>query len=269
MLKKIFFLSNVFFTFFFSSINAFEINYFDPNEILSLNPEKIPKHVAIIMDGNRRWAKENDVSLYEGYIKGGEALLDVIKASIDLGIEILTVYAFSTENWKRQKEEIDTLADLFEYICINQKNTLMDLDVKVDLIGDISKFSKQVQDSFYELKNETQNCKKLDLILAINYGGRDEINRSIIKIVDDVENKIIKKENIDQVLIANYLDTKTLPDPELLIRTAAEMRLSNFLLWQVAYTEIYVANVYWPDFSKFEYLKAILDYQKRNKKVGT
>ena len=259
---KIFFLTFIFFTP-FRFLNAATIEFF------SIKAEDIPHHVAIIMDGNRRWAKENDFSLYEGYIKGAEALSNIIETSIDLGVKVLTLYVFSTENWSRQKEEIDTLNDIFEYMCINQKNALVDLGVKIDTIGDISKFPKSTQDSFNELKKACQNGKKLDLILAINYGGRDEINRSIIKIIDDVENNIIKKEEITQNLIASYLDTNNIPDPDLLIRTAGEARLSNFLLWQVAYTEIYISDCYWPDFSKTEFIKAMLDFQKRSKKEGT
>ncbi|HEU64466.1 MAG TPA: di-trans,poly-cis-decaprenylcistransferase [Chlamydiae bacterium] len=269
--KKIFFLTFIFFIFPLLLVNvaAFDDFNYQKNEFVSIEAENIPKHVAIIMDGNRRWAKENDLSLYEGYIKGAEALSNIIEASVDLGVKILTVYVFSTENWSREKEEIDTLKDLFEYMCINQKNTLIDLGVRLDTIGDISKFPKSTQDSFNELKKTCQNGKKLDLILAINYGGRDEINRAMLKIIDDVENNIIKKEEITQNLIASYLDTNKIPDPDLLIRTAGEARLSNFLLWQVAYTEIYISDFYWPAFSKLEFMKAILDFQKRSKKVGS
>lgn len=143
------------------------------------------------------------------------------------------------------------------------------MGVRLSAIGDISKFEKSTQDGFYHVKKTTQNGKKLDLILAINYGGRDEINRTMLKIIDDIENNIIKKDEITQDLIASYLDTNFFLDPDLLIRTAAEARLSNFLLWQVAYTEIYISDRYWPDFTKKEFIKAILDFQKRKRKVGT
>lgn len=263
--------TTIFFNLGFFQLDAFEGRTEEHNSdaFHQLDPKNIPNHIAIIMDGNRRWAKQKDLSLYEGYLKGSEALFNIIKTSINLNVKTLTVYAFSTENWSRSVEEIDMLSDLFEYMFVNQKDALIDLGVKVDFIGDISKFNKSVQNSFFELKNACQNGKKLDLILAINYGGRDEITRCFIKLFDDIDKGIIKKEEIDQSLIDKYLDTKNVSDPDLLIRTAKEARLSNFLLWQIAYTEIYISEVYWPDFTENEFFKAILDYQKRRRKVGT
>ncbi|NGX62979.1 MAG: Isoprenyl transferase [Candidatus Anoxychlamydiales bacterium] len=234
-----------------------------------LDYENIPNHIAIIMDGNRRWAKENNVSIEYGYRKGAEVLLDTIKSCIDLGVNVLTVYTFSTENWNRSKEELDTLFNLFDYMCRSQKNSLIELGVSLHAIGDITKFPKSIIDLIEDTKKATQNCKKLDLILAINYGGRDELRRAIIKLIDDVENLKIRKENISEDVISLYLDTYGFADPDLLIRTASEARLSNFLLWQVAYTEIYIENMYWPDFKKENLIVAILDYQKRIKRKGT
>lgn len=233
-----------------------------------LDSKNIPHHVAIIMDGNRRWAKLNDLSLKEGYLKGAETLGDIIKSSIDLGIKVLTVYAFSTENWARQQEEIDTIIDVFEHCLVYQKQTLQDEGVRLNVIGDLTRFPKKVMDTFYETKKATASGKKLDLILAINYGGRDEIKRAFIKLIDDLENKQIKKEDITEDIIATYLDTKDYKDPDLIIRTAKENRLSNFLLWQASYSEIYISDVFWPEFTYENFLKALDDFQKRKRRGG-
>lgn len=255
---------------FFLLLPLFYLNAFEPsvNQPIFLDPTNIPHHVAIIMDGNRRWARQNDFSLKEGYLIGAETLGNIIKSSIDLGIKVLTVYAFSTENWARQQEEIDTIIDIFEYCLSFHKQTLQDEGVRLNVIGDLTRFPKRVMDTFYETKNATANGKKLDLILAINYGGRDEIKRAFIKLIDALENKQIKKEDITEDIITTYLDTKDFKDPDLIIRTANENRLSNFLLWQASYSEIYISDVLWPEFANENFLKAIDDFQKRKRRGG-
>jgi undecaprenyl diphosphate synthase len=234
-----------------------------------LDLQNVPKHIAIIMDGNRRWSCENDLSYHEGYLSGANTLLDITKAAIGLNISTLTFFAFSTENWKRSQDEIDALLDLFEDITATKRQVFLDLDVKVDVIGDLSRFSENIQGNILDIQNETKDCKTLDLIFAINYGGRDEIKRAFIKILQDFESNNITIDEIDQDFISSYLDTRDHRDPDLIIRTAKEARLSNFLLWQAAYSEIYLSEKFWPAFNEEDLALAILDYQKRKRRKGT
>jgi undecaprenyl diphosphate synthase len=226
----------------------------------------IPKHIAIIMDGNRRWAKEKKLPSSIGHTKGANTLTNIVKQALDLGVKVLTVFAFSTENWNRSQKEIDSLMKLFEMYLKKQAKFMQKNSVRLNAIGDISKFSKNLQIVFEDVKKKTSNGNKLDLVLAINYGSRDEIKRSILKIVDDLDKNKIDKEEITEDLISKYLDTHKYSDPDLIIRTSGVKRLSNFLLWQSAYSEIYITDVYWPDFNKNHFKKAILSYQRKDKR---
>lgn len=233
-----------------------------------LDLTKIPDHVAIIMDGNRRWAKSNGFSTLRGHKKGADNLIEVVRAAIDFNIKILTVYAFSTENWDRKENEVKALWRLFEEYLVKNEKEFLKLGLKLKVIGDITKCPKSLQKKILHATLATEKGTKITLVLAINYGARDEIKRAFKKILIDYDNKELKKENISEKLISSYLDTSSLKEPDLLIRTSGEMRLSNFLLWQLAYSELYVTKALWPDFSKLELKKALLDYQMRERRFG-
>lgn len=235
---------------------------------IKLDLQNIPTHIALIPDGNRRWAKNKGVSPMIGHWHGAEALIKIIESASSLGVQFLTVYAFSTENWSRSLEEVDSLMSLLQAYLVGQKNRMVKEGVRLGTIGDISRLPQRVQKALEEVKDATCEGKKIDLILAINYGARDDIRRATSAIVDDCLRGKIRKDDITEKLISNYLDTAPWPDPQLLIRTSGEMRLSNFLLWQVSYGELYSTNVLWPDFGEDELIKAIESYQKRERRIG-
>ncbi|KPK32215.1 MAG: hypothetical protein AMS24_04755 [Chlamydiae bacterium SM23_39] len=237
-------------------------------ETFCLKKNNLPHHIAIIMDGNRRWAKKNNLEYIEGYKKGAANLKNILKAAININIKILTVYAFSTENWNRSNKEIDSLMDLFETYLNKYLNSLKKENIKIRTIGDISKCSKRLQLTIEKAKIKTKNCNKIELVLAINYGGRNEIKRAMLKIIDDLKNKKISKKNIDEKLISDYLDTYFCKDPDLLIRTSGENRISNFLLWQSSYSEFYTTQTLWPDFTKNHFFDAISYYQSKKRRFG-
>ncbi|WP_058485187.1 isoprenyl transferase [Defluviitalea phaphyphila] len=230
--------------------------------------DKLPKHVAIIMDGNGRWAKKKNIPRNFGHKAGAKALQKILKAADDIGIKHLTVYAFSTENWTRPKEEISGLMNLLrEYL----KQYLKDMDknnIKVDIIGDITKLDKDIQEQIEKIKIKTYNKTGLNLHIALNYGGHDEIIRAIKKIGQDLLDSKINIDEINKDVFATYLDTKDIPDPDLLIRTSGEQRISNFLLWQIAYSELYFCDKLWPDYNENDFYKAIYEFQKRNRRFG-
>lgn len=229
---------------------------------------KIPEHVAIIMDGNRRWAKKNQLSCLCGHKKGADILINIVKMALKLNIKILTVFAFSTENWLRSSLEVKNLMNLFD-IYLKKYSTFMQKEkIKLNLIGDISKCSFSLQKSFQKIINKTKDGDKLDFVIAINYGSRNEIKRALLKILNDYDDDKIIKKDITEDFLRKYLDTKNFKDPDLLIRTSGEMRISNFLLWQISYSEIYVTDVLWPQFSENDFLDAILEYQKRKRRLG-
>lgn len=240
------------------------------NRIKKIKQRAIPRHVAIIMDGNGRWAQKRGLPRTEGHRQGVEALRDIIKISSQLGIKYLTLYAFSTENWKRPKSEIEAIMSLLvEYI----ETELEELDrnkVKIVVLGDTSALSKTVQNAISKAVNQTADNKSLQLNIALNYGGRAEIVRGVKRIVQDVVNNKLLIDDIDEEVFSKYLYTANMPDPDLLIRTGGEQRISNFLLYQIAYSELWFSNsrVYWPDFNARIYLKSIQDYQRRQRRYG-
>lgn len=238
------------------------------NDYNFLDLSKIPEHIAIIMDGNRRWAKKLNHPHIIGHTKGADTLTEIVKVALDLNIKILTVFAFSTENWSRSNEEINNLMNLFALYLKKQINFMIEEEISLNVIGDLSKCPKTLQNSFQDTISKTKDGNKLKLIIAINYGSKDEIKRAIIKIIDDVENKKIKKEDVTEDFIRNYLDTKDYKDPDLLIRTSGEKRLSNFMLWQLSYTEIYITETLWPDYTKKDFVEAIIEYQNRKRRLG-
>ncbi len=228
----------------------------------------VPQHVAIILDGNGRWAKKKHLPRNVGHAQGSKTVEKIIEDANDMGIKYLTVYAFSTENWKRPQDEVNALMKLLrDYlkICIKRANKN---NMKVRVIGDISGLSDDLQQKILELEEASKNNTGINFTIALNYGSRDEMVRAMKAMTDDIEAGNLKKEDITEDTFKNYLDTKELPDPDLLIRTSGEERLSNFMLWQLAYTEFYFTDVLWPDFNKKELKKAIEYYNGRDRRFG-
>ena len=224
----------------------------------------IPESIAIIMDGNRRYAEKQGIARALGHKAGCEALETILEECVRIGVKYLTVYAFSTENWKRSEDEINSLFNLFSIYINKIKVKAMENNVKVDFIGDITKFPDKIFNDCYELINLTKNNNRCLFSIALNYGSRDEIIRTIKKIFTEINNI----DNLDEKKFSSFLDTKNIKDPDLLIRTSGEFRLSNFLLWQLAYSEIYITDVLWPEFNENELYKAILNYNMRERRFG-
>lgn len=232
------------------------------------NKENLPVHIAIIMDGNRRWAKEKGLETKLGHKEGAENLKRIAKYANEIGIKYLTVYAFSTENWKRTKEEVGALMFLLNWYLDDLLNS-SDLDnVKINVLGDITKLDAGTQKLILKLENKTKDYTGLQLNVAFNYGGRDEITRAVKKIANAVKNNEISIDDIDEDLISNSIYTAGMPDPDLLIRPGGEKRISNFLPWQLSYTEFIFIDKYWPDFNKNDLDEAIVEYERRNRKFG-
>jgi undecaprenyl diphosphate synthase len=228
----------------------------------------LPRHIAVIMDGNGRWAKGKGAARIFGHRNAVQAVKDITEASGELGIKYLTLYAFSTENWGRPKEEIEGLMELLVNTLQKEIKTLLENQVRLLTIGDIHHLPKVCQRNMLEAKEATKNNTGLTLLLALSYSGRLEIVKAVEKIVEDIRLEKIRPNEIDEALFSGYLETAGIPDPELLIRTSGEMRLSNFLLWQVAYTELYITKTLWPDFKKEDLYEAICAYQKRERRFG-
>jgi undecaprenyl diphosphate synthase len=220
------------------------------------------------MDGNGRWAKERGQNRLEGHATGVDSVREILKVGQEIGVSYLTLYAFSTENWNRPKEEVDGLMDLLVQSITNELEELNENGVRLLAIGDIDGLPEKCALSLKNAINETANNKNISLILALNYSSKWEINHAIKRISADVQTNKLKIEQITDELISNYLSTKDIPDPELLIRTSGEHRVSNFLLWQIAYTEFYFTDVHWPDFRREQFIEAILDYQGRERRFG-
>ena len=238
-----------------------------PFSMTKENRMRVPNHIAIILDGNGRWAKKRGMPRSFGHVKGCENLEDICEVAKELGVKYLTVYAFSTENWKRSKEEVDGLMKLFrnylkKCIKISQKNNM-----RVKVIGDITAFDSDIQESIEKLEDFSKDFTDLHFQIALNYGSRDEITRAVNRMLED--QKAGKLETpVSQDTISGYLDTAGIPDPDLMIRTSGELRLSNYLLWQLAYSEFYFTDVPWPDFKKEELVKAIEKYNERDRRYG-
>lgn len=228
----------------------------------------VPRHVAIILDGNGRWAKAKGMPRTYGHIKGCENLEKVCTVAKELGIKYLTVYAFSTENWKRSKEEIDGLMKLFRNYMKKCIKISRDNKMRVRVIGEPSAFDRDLQERIQELEEYSSQYDELHFQIALNYGSRDEITRAVRHLAEEVKDGKLEPQDITEEAISGFLDTRGLPDPDLLIRTSGEERLSNFLMWQLAYTEFYFTDVAWPDFDKAEFVKAIEKYNKRERRYG-
>ncbi len=235
---------------------------------LELDTSRIPSHVAVIMDGNRRWAKRRGLPALVGHWKGAETLIKIVRAASRMGVKVLTTYSFSTENWKRSRREVEGLMRLFKTNLIRQRRAMIAEGVKLGAIGDLAGLPPDVRAVLTESIDATKHGNKIELVLALNYGGRDELKRAIGAIVDDCLAGKISKGQVSEEMIARYLDTAAWKDPNLLIRTSGESRLSNFLLWQISYSEMVIMDVLWPDFSETDLHDALLEYQRREHRLG-
>lgn len=245
-----------------------EEKIYTDEELSQLRRLPIPEHVAIIMDGNRRWAQKQGLPPIAGHWRGADNLYHIVKCCGEIGIKVLTVYAFSTENWKRSPLEIKALMRIFKAQLTRQKPVMQQEGIRLSAIGDVTKFPLDVQKSLNETIEATKEGETLELVIALNYGGRDEIRRAIQTIIDDVQKEKIKSSHLTEEMISSYLDTARWKDPDLLIRPSGESRLSNFLLWQISYTEVLLTNTLWPDFNGKHLLNAIFEYQKRELRLG-
>ena len=233
-----------------------------------MEERKVPRHVAIILDGNGRWAKKRMLPRNAGHAAGSKNVEKICAAAWDMGIEYVTMYAFSTENWSRPKEEVDALMKLLHSYLKDCLKTSKKNNMQVRVIGDISKLDKDLQERIIELERVSAENTGLHFQVALNYGSRDEIKRSIISIANEVKDGSLLPEDITEDIISSHLDTSGIPDPDLMIRTSGEQRLSNYLLWQLAYAEFYFTDVLWPDFSKKDFQKAVEFYQSRDRRFG-
>jgi undecaprenyl diphosphate synthase len=233
-----------------------------------IDTHNLPEHVAVIMDGNGRWAKNKGAARIFGHRNAIEAVRQVIEGAGEIGIKYLTLYAFSTENWGRPKEEVDALMELLVNTLQKEIERLHRNKVRLKTIGDIGQLPKDCRENLNEATESTKNNTGLTLLIALNYSGRREILKAVNELAMKVKEGTVGVDEIDEQLFASFLDTKNIPDPELLIRTSGEMRISNFLLWQIAYTELYITQKLWPDFRKEDLYEAICEYQKRERRFG-
>ena len=242
----------------------FAMEMIEKEKIKEIVKENELKHLAVIMDGNRRWAKERNLPSAFGHKKGVTALKNTVRNCDKYGIEYLTVYAFSTENWNRKKEEVDFLMGLIKSTLDNEISELYDENVVISFLGDTTKLSTTLRETLKNAEEKTKNNNGVKLNIALNYGSRDEIVHAVKNIVKSG----YKEDEITEELISKELYTKSMPDPDLLVRTGGEMRISNYLLWQIAYSEFYVTDKFWPEFDEDELIKAILEFNKRNRRFG-
>ncbi len=235
---------------------------------MELDLSNLPRHIAIIMDGNGRWAKKSCLNRIKGHSKGVATVKDVVTACREIGIPILTLYAFSTENWQRPKTEVHALMSLLEKFLGSERKKMMDEDIRLNVIGQVERLPESVRKILERTVSLTKNNKTMLLNLALSYGSRAEIVRMVKKIASDAVDGKIDPAGITEDTVPEYLYTKGMPDPDLLIRTSGEMRISNFLLWQIAYSEIYITKTLWPDFGREELIDIIIDYQGRERRFG-
>jgi undecaprenyl diphosphate synthase len=233
-----------------------------------LDPSRLPAHVAVIMDGNGRWAQKRAMNRIRGHQEGAESVREIVKATRELGIPWITLYAFSEENWTRPKHEILALMGLLKRFLKNELEEMIAHGIRLQSIGRLQKLPEDVREALHEAVEKTSSNRDLVLTLALSYGGRQEIFDAVSRLAKDVERGVLKAADLNEELLSSFLYTSGMPDPDLLIRTSGECRVSNFLLWQIAYTEIYITPTLWPDFRKEEYLTALADYQTRERRFG-
>jgi undecaprenyl diphosphate synthase len=233
-----------------------------------INKSSLPKHLAIIMDGNGRWAKNRGLFRTKGHEQGTQSVKETVEGSAQIGIPYLTLYAFSTENWSRPKREVDLLMKLLVSSLKNEQKTLQENDIKLNAIGNLETLPKKVKAELQEVINNTKDNTRMTLTIALSYGSREEILKTVKEISHKVKNNLISPSDIDETVINNHLYTHNLPEVDFLIRTSGEQRISNFLLWQIAYAELYFTDTLWPDFKKEDLFKALLNYQNRERRFG-
>ena len=238
------------------------------NIVDTINKDNLPKHLAIIMDGNGRWAKQKGFLRAFGHENGTKSVRTVVETSAKLGIENLTLYAFSTENWNRPKLEVELLMELLINSLKNELKTLQENDIRLNSIGNLDLLPKSAQKKLQEVIETTKSNSRMVLTLALSYGSREELINAVKNISNKVKNNIISIDNIDESIINQHLYTRDLPEVDLLIRTSGEHRISNFLLWQIAYSELYFTDVLWPDFKENDLYEAVISYQKRERRFG-
>lgn len=248
-------------------LTLFRIDWFGKNNLLS-KKERLPGHIAIIMDGNGRWAQKRGLPRTAGHREGARTLNRIVKYCSTIGIKYLTVYAFSTENWSRPKSEVDALMELLKEYLDKADKELEGHDVKINVLGSSERLSEDLKKKISNVVEKTANNKGLVLNVAFNYGGRDEIVNAVRKIAQDVKNGNIKIQDINESLVSKKLYTAGMPDPELVIRPSGEKRISNFLIWQSSYAELWYSNVLWPDFKEKHLMQAIKDFNKRHRRFG-
>ncbi|MFO7962954.1 MAG: isoprenyl transferase [Desulfobacterales bacterium] len=239
-----------------------------PANTYGLDSAKLPKHVAVIMDGNGRWAKKRKLSRITGHNKGTDAVRSVVRTCRELGISFLTLYAFSTENWGRPAEEVNALMELLKRFLRSEEKELLENDIRLNHIGDIERLPADVRAELERVMKRTLKNDTMVLTLAVSYGGRSDIAGAVRRIAGEVFRQTIQPDDISEELISDYLYTRSMPDPDLVIRTSGESRISNFLLWQIAYSEIAITKTLWPDFSKEEFIQILLEYQNRERRFG-
>jgi undecaprenyl diphosphate synthase len=233
-----------------------------------LDQERLPKHVAVIMDGNGRWAKRRGIPRIMGHRRGVDTLKQLLRCCDDWGIQALTAYAFSTENWGRPIEEVEFLMTLFERVLIRELKEMMEENVRIQFVGNLTALPQSLQNQIERSMIQTQNNTGIQFTVATNYGGREEILHACRTIATQVQHGQLQPEDIDEALFSRHLYTANIGDPDLLIRTSGEMRLSNFLLWQMAYAEFYITDAFWPDFDREAFHQALIAYQKRERRFG-
>ncbi len=236
--------------------------------ISQINRDKIPSHVAIIMDGNGRWAQQRGMERIFGHREGVEAVRRVVEAAVELNVRHLTLYAFSTENWGRPDDEVSALMGIMVQSLTNEKGTLMKNNIRLSAIGDVKRLTEDVREKLEETIRLTSGASGLNLIIAMSYSSRWELTEAARRLAAEVREGTLDPDNIDEKMFGDYLTTSHIPDPELMIRTSGELRLSNFLLWQLAYAELYFPEVLWPDFGKEEFYEAIIEFQRRERRFG-
>lgn len=237
-------------------------------EVIGGGRMNVPQHIAIILDGNGRWAKKHGMPRNYGHAQGAKNVETICREAWNLGVKYLTVYAFSTENWSRPQEEVDALMKLLRNYMKNCIKTAEKNHMRVRILGDKTRLAEDIQESIAKLEENSKNQDGLNFQIAINYGSRDEMIRGMKRMLQDYKKEEFSLEELDETKFQSYLDTADIPDPDLLIRTSGEQRISNYLLWQLAYTELYFTDVPWPDFTKEELVKAIEDYNNRDRRYG-
>jgi undecaprenyl diphosphate synthase len=236
--------------------------------MVEIDKERLPRHVAIIMDGNGRWATQRGLTRITGHRRGKQSVQEVVETARRLGIEYLSLYAFSTENWQRPRDEVAALMRFLRHFLAAELKKMMKNGIRLLAIGNLRKLPREVQAALRQTIEDTRHNTGMTVILAVSYGAREEITEAVRAIARRVRREDIDPEDVDQELVASHLGTAGVPDPDLLIRTSGEMRISNFLLWQIAYTEIYVTDTLWPDFREREFLDAVAHFQRRERRFG-